>query len=270
MQRCKSAEERLHKRRRGPSKPKRYSELTPLAMILLIIGLIAVQSHAQSAAPTEVVRAPSMQVRGVDEITPYYRRLLQYHMRFDPLIAEEQVLFIGDSLVQGQCVVCIVPGAVNLGIGGDTTYGVLGRLQVCGSCKRVRGVVLAVGLNDFKFRSEKAIVANYRRILDALGDVQALLVSAILPLDEEIRTDRLSINTRIASVNAGLSSLCSGIGHCVFVDAGAALADENGNLADRYHVGDGTHLNAEGNRVWGAAIRAGIARWETIAHSSAD
>ena len=56
-------------------------------------------------------------------------------------------MFLGDSHVQGLAVSSITPNAVNLGIGGNTTVGLIQRLQNLKSLQLARTVVIAIGYN---------------------------------------------------------------------------------------------------------------------------
>src|SRR5262245_21550491 len=59
---------------------------------------------------------------------PVYQQIQAFQIKVDGNVPDGSVLFFGDSLVQGLCVVAVTPNAVNFGIGGDTTAGLLDRL----------------------------------------------------------------------------------------------------------------------------------------------
>jgi len=88
------------------------------------------------------------------EITQHFHRMLHYHKRMDGNVPEGSVIFIGDSITQGLCVSAIASPAVNYGIGSDTTVGILQRLPYYNSIKRASAVVLAIGINDIRRRSQ--------------------------------------------------------------------------------------------------------------------
>lgn len=89
---------------------------------------------------------------GVDqsepEISLFYKSMVDYHKRMDGSIPDGAVIFIGDSITQGLATSAISHAGVNLGIGLDTTAGVLNRLQFYKSIDRSKAVVLAIGVND--------------------------------------------------------------------------------------------------------------------------
>jgi len=189
------------------------------------------------------------------ELTPYYHRILRYHRRISGNALPGSVHFIGDSFVQGLCVSCIAHPAINLGIGGDTSYGVLRRLPEYPSLATAAAVVLAFGFNDLWFRSDEEIVANYRRVLEALPSQSPVVVTALFPVDDRDEPVLAGMNRRIDGLNAALATLCRQRRYCVFVDIGPLLRDETGRLARDYHDGDGLHLNSEGNALWIAVLK---------------
>ena len=193
------------------------------------------------------------------EITQHYHRMLHYHRRMDGNVPEGAILFIGDSITQGLCVSAIASPAVNYGIGSDTTTGVLQRLPYYNSIGRASAVVLAIGINDMKRRSNDEILENYRAIIAQIPKTIPVIVSAVLPLDEESRDDWQGRNQkRIKTLNSNIVNLAMVENNVFFVDAGPLLIDEAGNLADVYHDGDGVHLNSRGNAIWIDALKTEI------------
>lgn len=196
------------------------------------------------------------------EISEYYKRMLCYHVRMDGNVPDRSVVFIGDSLTQGLCSDAVSYPSVNYGIGGDTTVGVLTRLaEYRQSLRRASAVVLAIGVNDMKFRDNHQIVENYRRILQVLPEKVSVVCSAVLPVNEDIYSNPSIVNNaRITDLNASLKVLCSTDLRCIFVDARRRLIDANGNLSTAFQDGDGIHLNAVGNRIWIEELRDGLSK----------
>ncbi|GAB2923861.1 GDSL-type esterase/lipase family protein [Rheinheimera gaetbuli] len=185
------------------------------------------------------------------ERSAHFKRMLRYHQRMDGNVPQGAVIFIGDSLIQGLYVSVIAYPSVNYGIGGDTTEGVRHRLAAYSSINSASAVVLAIGINDMKQRSNEEILENYRAIIGQIPKAVPIVISAILPIDEEARDQWQGMRLlRIKEVNSGLKAFAKINDHIYFVDAGSKLIDSSGNLADQYHIGDGLHLNALGNDVW--------------------
>ncbi len=195
---------------------------------------------------------------GHQELTQHYDDMLSYHLRMDENIPDGGVIFIGDSLIQSMYVAAIAHPAVNYGIGNDTTVGVLARLPRYTSLQRASTIVIAIGINDLKWRSNEAIIANYERITQLLPGSVPIVFSAILPVDEKARTTLVGRNTRKDTLNMYVRHLCARLQHCVFVDAGLTLSDHSANLSAQFHVGDGIHLNTQGNALWASYLRQGV------------
>jgi len=188
------------------------------------------------------------------EITPYFQQILRSHKRIDGNVPDGAVIFIGDSITQGLCVSAVACPSVNYGIGSDTTFGVLQRLPYYRSITRASAVVIAIGINDMKRRSNDDILVNYRTILEGIPETTPVILSAVLPVDEEIRSDLRGFSERIKNLNSGIEHLARGSQKLFFVDASPLLIDNFGNLADMYHD-DGVHLNSKGYAIWIDVLR---------------
>lgn len=188
------------------------------------------------------------------EITEHYRRMMNYHVYMDGNVPEGAVLFIGDSITQGLCVSAVWERSVNYGIGSDTTVGVLQRLPEYASMSRAAAVVVAIGVNDLKWRDDAGILANYKKIMEAIPPGTPVLFSAVLPLDDRSKPAEENRNPRIRELNKALGDFCAGDSRCSFVDATPSLADDTGNLRPSLHVGDGVHLNTAGYAIWITAL----------------
>jgi lysophospholipase L1-like esterase len=186
--------------------------------------------------------------------------MLRYHRRMDANVPDHAVVVIGDSLVQGLCTDAIAQPSVNYGIGSDTTVGVLGRLAAYqDSMRRASAAILAIGVNDLLHRDNPEILANYRRILEAIPPGPAIVCSALLPINERTYPRPSPVrNARIQDLNAGLRTLCAENPRWHFVDAGPQLVDAEGNLLANLEDGDGIHLNPAGNRLWIEALRSAL------------
>lgn len=133
----------------------------------------------------------------VQELAGYYRTMLHHQVRMDGIVPDKAVVFIGDSLIQGLYTDAVVRPSVNYGIGGDTTVGVLARLSEYRSLLRASAVVLAIGVNDMKFRDNQEIIHNYRSILQILPRTVPLVSSAVLPVNEAMISSRSITNIRM-------------------------------------------------------------------------
>lgn len=203
------------------------------------------------------------------ELTPHYYRMLEYHKRIDGNVPAGAIIFIGDSLTQGLCVSAVAAHSVNYGIGSDTTFGVLKRLEHYSSINKAGAVVIAIGVNDFRHRTDTEIIHNYQTILDRIPDHIPVISSAVLPIDEQAHQNRGwgDISQRIKSLNSRLERLIGTKENVFFVDAGPGLTEDTGNLADIYHIGDGVHLNPAGNAIWIDSLKNELQKLRTSAVS---
>ncbi len=197
-----------------------------------------------------------------DHWTPseFWQEMLAYHLRLDPT-AEGGVLFFGDSITQSLDVGALAAHAVNYGIGGDTIVGMSRRLPLYRSLGAARAMVMAIGVNDLVFNDAQRAESAYGALLQEIPPSVPLVLSAVLPIDERALKERPShrTNEEIARLDHTIERLCAARTGCVFVDAGPALRNEDGNLAARFHVGDGIHLNVAGYRVWMDALARSLA-----------
>lgn len=193
------------------------------------------------------------------ELTPHYHQMTAFLSRVDKNLPEGVILFIGDSLIQGMAVTAVTPGAVNFGIGSDTTLGVLKRIQGYRSLASAKLVVLAIGVNDLRHRENSAIVENLAAILNLMPDHTPVIVNAVLPVDEP-RLGKPGFNDRIRALNAKLEVLVNRRQNTQFLDIGAALIDESGMLAGQRHIGDGLHLSQSGYDLWIAALKTAVVK----------
>ena len=226
---------------------KKRLTITYILCIHLILGFVLFKSDFIQRVESKILFGQYTKPK----FTEHFNAMLDYHSRMDGNMPDGAVVFIGDSHIQGLCVSAIVPSSVNYGIGGDTTAGVLQRLPNYKSIGRASAVVIAIGINDMKFRSNEEILHNYSAIAGQIPENIPVIFSAVLPIDEEARDDWQGRNQdRIRSLNSELENLTREYENYFFVDGGALLTDAQGNLADEFHDGDGLHLNSKGNAIW--------------------
>lgn len=193
-----------------------------------------------------------------EELTAFYNTMLSFHLRMDARIEQGAVLFIGDSMTQGLCVSCMSGRAVNFGIGGDTTRGVLNRIVQYQSVSHAKAVVLQVGLNDLLWRDDEVLLKNYTEIIRSIPESTNLIISPIFPVDSTRVEKELFSNSRIEKINKALNARCVSLKHCTFIEMDSQLRDRNGNLKTEYHMGDGVHLSPEGYGLWENRLKTAL------------
>ena len=174
--------------------------------------------------------------------------------------AKGQILFLGDSItdlyVLDDHYRDLPLATYNRGISGDTTQGVLDRLQVSAFDIAPSVIVLMIGTNDINGNYEKAgIFERYEKIIDEiyknLPDV-TLFCMSVIPQNEVLETYstvKVENTTKIIfEVNAHIKALAQEKG-ATYLDVFSLLADENDRLIKEYSD-DGLHLNEKGLTVW--------------------
>lgn len=175
-------------------------------------------------------------------------------------LSKGQIIFVGDSITD------LYPlddyygdlplATYNRGIGGDTTQGVLDRLQVSIFDLKPTKVVLMIGTNDVDGgKSKEYILDNYKKIIEEiikeLPEVELYCMS-IIPQNEVLESystlDTKANNVKIQEINAQIKVLAEER-DAVYVDLYPHLLGAEGNL-DKSYSDDGLHLNAGGFVVW--------------------
>lgn len=217
--------------------------------------------HAGALVVAAMVLIPGMKP-GERTVQPreawFHDETAAYQLRGDPLLPGGLIIFMGDSLVQGLPMRAIGRNAVNYGIGGETSAGLLDRIPRYGSLPRAQAIVIHIGANDVRHDADAAILARYAQILKALPAEPTVMCSALLPVDHHARRYWVgrSVN-RVEALNQRIEALCAAH-EAGFVSAWTALADDAGSLQADYHIGDGLHLSPAGNRVWVNVLRQAL------------
>ena len=181
----------------------------------------------------------------------YFDYMVDHHLSNDSNIPDGAIVFIGDSIMSGLDVSEIAPNSLNYGIGNDTTVGVLKRLSKYKSVKKATAVVLSIGINDTRSRSNGEILRLFSSIIDEIPEQVPFIISSIFQVNDIMRKDLQGVNSRIAELNSGLKQLCASQlkSRCEFVTTGAKITDYNGNMKPEYTI-DGVHLTGEANSLW--------------------
>ena len=194
------------------------------------------------------------------EMQEYYDNKCQSFATQNANSARGQIVFVGDSItdlyILDDHYSDLPLACYNRGIGGDTTAGVLKRLDVSVLDLEPSIVVLMIGTNDINGGlSEKGILERYSRIIEkirsALPDARLYCMS-ITPENAEIEkytAIKLADTTaKILRINPELRRIAEEKG-ATYLDLFSLLADENGHLIREYSD-DGLHLNYNGLSVW--------------------
>jgi lysophospholipase L1-like esterase len=172
------------------------------------------------------------------------------------------VVFLGDSITQGW-------GddfggrfagvkAVNRGISGDTTRGVLLRLPEDVIALHPSGVVLLIGTNDLEEGAEPAVaVANVQLILAALARSDSAPPVVVCEVFPSSATKKRPAE-KIKLLNQLLRAAVKNQPHVTYLDTWPLFANELGD-AKPEEFPDLLHPNAAGYTKWAGALRLVLA-----------
>jgi len=174
--------------------------------------------------------------------SPYH---LARHAMFQVLPGRADVIMLGDSITEFGSWQELFPtiSILNRGIAGDTSYGVLERLEEI-TRRQPKTVFLMIGVNDFRQSISPEIVEhNIRSIVSGLSS------SGITPIVQSTLfvTDAPEINAQIRRLDVSLRQWCAD-SSVTYIDLNPVLAPE-GKLLPRY-TWDGVHLNGDAYLQW--------------------
>ena len=218
-----------------------------IAMILVIAVLVA------------AVVFLSVRLFQKEQKDYYQSKVFSYSVQNSNL-AKGQIVFVGDSItdlyVLDDHYGSLNRACYNRGIGGDTTAGVLERLQVSVFDLQPSTVVLMIGTNDIDGGESQADILNrYQQIIEKITQTlpqTRLYCVSVIPQNkqlEEYTNLNVAENTRkILELNPKIKALTESVGGG-YIDLFPLLADEE-NYLIREYSNDGIHLNENGLKVW--------------------
>jgi len=170
----------------------------------------------------------------------------------DHPVNSEQIVMVGDSITEGGSWHELLPGlpVANRGIPGDTSAGVLARIDQIGGGQPA-AMLLMIGTNDlFAGTPETEIVANISEILTQmrrLSPQTKLVLQTVLPREASYRKRVESLNRKIAAL---------AVDGVQYLDLYPLFLDPvTGGMKAEYS-NDWVHLMGAGYRVWQAELLA--------------
>lgn len=163
------------------------------------------------------------------------------------------IAFIGDSITQDYPVHewFKEKNVYNRGIGGDTTEGLMKRLDVSVFELKPKAVVLLIGTNDGVLlnKSPEEVAFGIKSIISSIlawDETIKVLLQSIYPVNPEVdpKTVGIRTNAKIQETNAMLKTFSE----VTYVDVYSHLIDEKGLLSKEL-THDGLHLNMKGYRI---------------------
>jgi lysophospholipase L1-like esterase len=172
------------------------------------------------------------------------------------------LVFLGDSITQGwgDDMGGSFPGVkvANRGISGDTTRGVLIRLQEDVLSLKPAGVVLLIGTNDLEEQAEpETIAANLKLILAALKQHNPKMPIVLCQVFPSSASKRRPAD-KIKKINQLYFAAVKGDAQVTFIETWPLFANAEGD-AKVEEFPDVLHPNKAGYAKWAAAIRPVLA-----------
>lgn len=168
---------------------------------------------------------------------------------------ETRIVFLGDSLTEYYDWSNLDDDLEieNQGISGDTTFGVLNRLEHVLEA-HPKKVFLMIGINDLlQGYSKKDIVVHIGSILDKLKtrlNFTTVYVQSLLPVENQDGSN--FYNEEIKQLNQEIRALAEQHKY-PYVDLFTLMCDDAEQLKGDCST-DGLHLNDRGYRIWRDAI----------------
>lgn len=158
----------------------------------------------------------------------------------------DDIVMLGDSITEGGEWGEIFPALPirNRGISGDTTTGVLARLQAIVEAKP-RAIFLKIGTNDLTLGPDRDV--SYQQYRSIVATIQALsagtdiYVQSVLPRGVELQDD-------VEHYNAQISTIANELG-VTYIDLYPAFLAPDGSIRDDLTL-DEVHLTGSGYRLW--------------------
>lgn len=169
-----------------------------------------------------------------------------------------RALFIGDSLTEWFQLERFFPAVkiINEGIAGDTTYGVLERLDSIMDITADK-IFLMIGINDvFNGFQKDDIIENQELIIEQILthlNGTELIVQSLLPLNETMLGSTGYLNRVIRHINKEIKAHCKAR-KLTYLDLYPAFLA--GNEMKREYTTDGGHLSHAGYSLWAEILQA--------------
>lgn len=169
--------------------------------------------------------------------------------------SSEDIIFLGNSITAytNWNELLGLPKARNRGISGDTTFGILQRLDEVIEGKPAK-IFILVGINDISRNfPDSLILRNYKKIINRIqfGTPETeIYIQTILPVNNTFTryTRHYNKDQHIYTINKGLKNIAKNQ-RVTLINLHPHFLDKEGRL-DKKYTEEGLHLNAMGYRLW--------------------
>ena len=218
--------------------------------IQLALGLtfMMVSLHAQQVKRVDSTHRPES----------FHDKILQFKMF--PINGND-IVFLGDSITEGTqwSELLGMDNAVNRGISGDTTYGVLERLGEVTESAPAK-VFILIGVNDLSRNiPDDGVIRNYRKIIYKIQEESPgteIYIQTLLPVNGTFTRfkNHYDKTSNILYINEALRNLANQK-NINLIDLYPRFLDDMGRLDIKY-TNDGLHLTPKGYIHWANLLKA--------------
>ena len=186
-----------------------------------------------------------------------YANKVSYWKETNKLLPSGSIVFLGDSLTEEFILneYFHEKYVLNRGIYGDTTTGVLGRMEESVYTLLPSKVFILIGTNDLDKTNDKPeiIAERIKKIVENIRKNTPntiIYLQSVYPVNKtnNKKIKKIDIgkrnNINILKINKALKILCDNE-KIIYVDTYSHLIDKNGNLSLEYTI-EGLHLNPTG------------------------
>lgn len=247
-----------------------HSKLAVRSWLILLFAILSLSPSSSRSAEVNDSVSSQWQIPATDDGLPgtgpirrydWFRKLwADRRASWGARVEKDQgaVVLLGDSITQGwgEDFSGYFPGLkiANRGISGDTTRGVLIRLQEDVLALHPRAVVLLIGTNDLEEHADpETIAANLKLILAALKQANAsmpIVLCQVFPSAESKQRPA----SKIKKVNQLYAAAIKGDPQITLLETWPLFADAQGD-AKASEFPDLLHPNRAGYAKWAAALR---------------
>lgn len=230
-----------------PRKSNRLLLIATIVLLLLCLFLSAVIGvlYVKKATPQRLLAKIGFHMPEETNWT-----LESWNSSLEQLVYDSDIVFIGDSLTQGEDFQGYFPEKkiINLGISGDTLAGISKRTFVI-SGLTPEMIFIEGGVNSLASNSVDSLATLYESIIvqlmaDNPGD--EIFIQSVLPISNANQTGGLT-NQNIVALNAKLQEIAEKHG-VTYIDIYSAYV-MNGEMNPEY-TKDGIHLKDEYKYLW--------------------
>lgn len=239
------------------------AKLAFIATVLLGLGVFPSDARAQRSSESLAIPDTDDGLPGVGPIRRYdwFRNLWnekrkQWASRIQA--DQDSVVFLGDSITQGwgDNMGDSFPGlkVANRGISGDTTRGMLLRLDQDVLALKPKALVMLMGTNDLEEGADAASVAqNIELMLKSIQKHNPALPVTLCRVFPASASKKRPAD-QIQAINTAIAKVAKNFSQVTLVDTWTLFADEKGD-AKPAEFPDLLHPNQVGYSKWAAAIR---------------